>query len=242
MMVMTDILRLIQQRRSTRVRYDPNRPVAKEDLRQIIEAARWAPTAHNMQNFDIIVVDDKKVLGKIGNIKSQVSEAFIRENYQQLSFSEEELLQKKVGILGTVFPRDWRDPARLDKAVRESKPTALKRRINGSPVLLIVVYDARKRAPASEGDVLGFISLGCVMENMWLMAQSLGISVHVLSVFAADAVEKEVKQILSIPQYMKVAFAFRMGHPVSKPVKRLRVRRDLEMFTHHNRFGNKGSG
>ncbi|MGA2767805.1 MAG: nitroreductase family protein [Candidatus Bathyarchaeia archaeon] len=239
---MTDILKLIQQRQSTRVAYDPNRPLAKEDLRQIIEAARWAPTAHNMQNFEILVVDDKEVLEKIGNIKSQVSEAFIRENYQQLSFSEEELLQKKVGILGTVFPPDWRDPARLDKAVRESRPTALKQRINGSPVLLIVVYDARKRAPASEGDVLGFISLGCVMENMWLMAQSLGFSVHVLSAFAGDAVEKEVKQILSIPEYMKVAFAFRMGHPVSKPAKCLRMRRDVEMFTYHNRFENKGFG
>ena len=136
----------------------------------------------------------------------------------------------------------FRSPPRLDRAVRETRPRPLKQRINGSPVLLIVVYDARKRAPASEGDVLGFISLGCVMENMWLMAQSMGISVHVLSVFAADAVEKEVKQILSIPEYMKVAFAFRMGHPVSKPTKHLRVRRDLETFTHHNRFGNKDLG
>jgi hypothetical protein len=40
---MTDILKIIQQRQSTRVRYDPNRPVAKEDLEQIIEAGRWAP-------------------------------------------------------------------------------------------------------------------------------------------------------------------------------------------------------
>jgi nitroreductase len=239
---MTDILKLIQQRQSTRVPYDPNRPVAKEEVRQIIEAARWAPTAHNMQNFEILVVDGKEVLKKIGNIKSQASEAFIRENYQQLSFSEKELLQKKVGILGTVFPPDWRDPAKLDKAVRESRPTPLKQRINGSPVLLIVIYDARKRAPASEGDVLGFISLGCVMENMWLMAQSLGLSVHVLSAFSGNAVEKQVKQILKIPEYMKVAFAFRIGYPVSKPAKRLRVRRDVEMFTYHNRFGNKGLG
>jgi nitroreductase len=242
MTVMTDILKLIQQRQSTRVTYDPNRPVAKEDLRQIIEAARWAPTAHNMQNFEILVVDDKEVLERIGKIKSQVSEAFIRENYQQLSLSEEELLQKKVGILGTMFPPDWRDPAKLDKAVRESRPTPLKQRINGSPLLLIVVYDTRKRAPASEGDVLGFISLGCVMENMWLMAKSLGFSVHVLSVFSANAVQKEVRQILSIPEYMKVAFAFRMGYPVSKPAKRLRVRRDVETFTYHNRFGDKGLG
>jgi hypothetical protein len=32
------------------------------------------------------------------------------------------------------------------------------------------VYDNRKRAPASEGDALGLISLGCVLENMRLTA------------------------------------------------------------------------
>ena len=235
-MVMADILKIIQQRRSSRVPFNPNRSVSKENLRQILEAARWAPTAHNMQNFEILVVDDKEVLEKIGKIKSHVSEAFIRENYQQLSFSEKELLQKKVGILGTNFPPDWRDPAKLDKAVRESAPSPLKRRIRGSPLLLIVIYDSRKRAPASEGDVLGFISLGCVMENMWLVAQSLGISVHILSVFSGDAVEKEVKRILNVPEYMKIAFAIRLGYPVSGQAEQLRVRRDVEMFVHYNRF------
>jgi nitroreductase len=242
MMLMADIMKIIQQRQSMRIPFDPNRQVPKESVRQILEAARWAPTAHNMQNFEILIVDDKKVLEKIGNIKSRVSEAFIRENYQQLSFSEEELLRKKVGILGTSFPPDWRDPAKLEKAIRERASRPLKERIRGSPMLLIVTYDSRKRAPASEGDVLGFISLGSVMENMWLMAQSLGISVHILSVFSGDAVEREVKRILHVPDYMKVAFAVRLGYPVSKPAKHLRVRRDIEMFAHHNRFGNNDLG
>jgi len=236
MMFLTDILEIIQQRRSMRVPFSPNRQVPKESLSQILEAARWAPTAHNMQNFEILVIDDKTVLEQIGKIKSRVSEAFIRENYRQLSFSEEELLQKKVGILGTNFPPDWRDPTKLDKAVRESVPRPLKERIRGSPLLIIVVYNSKKRAPASEGDVLGFISLGCVMENMWLMAQSLGISFHILSVFSEETVEQNVKQILNIPEYMKVAFAVRLGYPASKPAGHLRVRRDTEMFIHHNKF------
>jgi nitroreductase len=242
MIVITDILEIIRQRQSMRVPFDPNLQVPEESVRQILEAARWAPTAHNMQNFEILLIDDKKVLNKIGNIKSRVSEAFIRENYQQLSFSEEELLQKKVGILGSDFPPDWRDPAKLEKAVSESVPRPLKERISGSPMLLIVIYDSRKRAPASEGDVLGLISLGCVMENIWLIAQSLGISVHILSVFSGEAVEREVKRVLHVPTYMKVAFAARLGYPVSKPAKRLRVRRDIEMFVHRNRFGNNRVG
>jgi nitroreductase len=235
-----DFLEVIHERHSSRGQFDRKRPLAKQDMKQILEAARWAPTAHNMQNFEIVVVDSKEVLDKLGNIEYRTSEEFIRENYQQLSASMEELLKKKVGILGEGFPPSWRKPgADFAKVARESGPSLLKYRIQDSPVLLIVIYDARKRAPASEGDVLGFMSLGCVMENMWLMAQSLGIGFHILSVFGNDEVEKEAKRILDIPGYMKIAFACRLGYPVSARAKYLRVRRDWDIFTHHNRFGNK---
>ena len=46
---MSDTLKLIQERYSSRVPFDRERLVAKEDLRQILEAARWTPSAHNMQ-------------------------------------------------------------------------------------------------------------------------------------------------------------------------------------------------
>jgi nitroreductase len=236
----SEVLKLIQQRRSVRIPFDPNRQVSKEDLRKILEAGRWSPTAHNMQNFEIVVVDDKKVLERIGNIKSRISVEFLRENYAQLSFSEEELLKKKVGILGTMFPPEWRDPAKMEEIARQSRPMPIGQRTGSSPVLLIMIYDSRKRAPASEGDVLGFMSLGCVMENMWLMAQSLGISFQILSVFSVYPVAEEVKQILGVPEFMHIAFTIRVGYPISTPAKYLRVRRDVEEFTHHNRYQNTG--
>ena len=231
---MHEVLDILQKRMSTRIPFDSERPVAKEDLRQILEAGRWAPTAHNMQNFEIIVVDDKKILDIIGKIRSIVSEAFIQENYHQLSFSEEELQKKKVGILGTMFPPAWTTPG-----YKPDKDTDLARPIQTSPIMLIAVYDPERRAPASEGDFLGIVSLGCMMENMWLMANSLGIHFHVVSAISSDPVEKEVKRILNIPDRLKIPFAFRMGYPVSTPAKYLRVRRDVEDFTHHNRYGNK---
>lgn len=237
---MSEILKIIQERQSSRVPFDREHPPAKQDLLQILEAARWAPTAHNMQNFEIIAVDDKDRLDKLGNIKFRISEDFLRENYQQLSFSEEELIQKKVGILGTMFPPSWRTPGDWSKVAHESEPYTLDQTIMGSPTLLIVTYDARKRAPASEGDVLGFISIGCVMENMWLVAQALGIEFQIISVFRGDSVEQEVKKILKIPEYMRIAYAVRLGYPVSKPPKLLRVRRDVSELAHYNRFGNMG--
>jgi nitroreductase len=237
---MSEIMKIIQERHSSRVPFDRKHPIAKQDMLQILKAARWAPTAHNMQNFEIIVVDDNNQLEKLGNIKSRISEDFLRENYQQLSLSEEELLQKKVGILGTMFPKSWRTPDDWGKVARESEPSSLDQTVKGSLMLLIVTYDARKRAPASEGDVLGFISLGCIMENMWLMAQELEIGFQIMSVFGGNTVEKDVKKILEIPEYMRIAYAVRLGYPISKPSKFLRVRRDINRFIHYNRFENKG--
>ena len=119
MPLMDEIQRIIQERQSARVPFDPKRKISKENLEQILDAARWSPTAHNMQNFDVIVVDDAEVLGIIGAVKSRVSEVFLRENYEQLSFSKEELLKKKTGILGAMFPSAWVDPSKMAQAARE---------------------------------------------------------------------------------------------------------------------------
>jgi nitroreductase len=40
------------------------------------------------------------------------------------------------------------------------------------------------------------------MENMWLMAQSLGIGMQIMSVFSGTSVEEEVKRMLAIHNYM----------------------------------------
>jgi nitroreductase len=203
----------------------------------ILEAARWSPTAHNVQNFEIVVIDDPKLLEEIGEIQSPVSATFIRENYDQLSFSEEELERKRTGILGSQFPPAWTAPD-LDpeKIAAESGPSFLKSTIKDSPTVLVALYDSTKRAPASEGDVLGFLSLGCVMENMWLMAEELGIGYQVMSAFSSDANESQLKQTLEIPEHMRIAFAVRLGYPAGEPRPYLRVRREIESFTHRNGY------
>jgi hypothetical protein len=78
------------------------------------------------------------------------------------------------------------------------------------------------------------------MENRWLMANSLGISFNIISSLSSDTVEKEVKNILNIPENLKIAFSCRLGYTISASVKYLRVRRDIKDFTNHNKFGSKG--
>jgi len=235
-----NILDLIRERKSVRSVFDPHRPVTKEDLGKILEAGRWAPTAHNMQNYELVVVDDKKLLEAIGNIRYPITDTFMKENYENLSFSEEEWREKKVGLLGTVFPPALRTPGmKLDEATYNKLILWWGKAIAENSHLVVVLYDTRRRAPDSEGDFLGIISLGCVLENMWLMANALGSDFQVVSILSADPADKEVKRILQIPDRLKVAFAFRLGHAIPHLAKHMTVRRDVEDFTHHNRFGNK---
>jgi nitroreductase len=238
-----DLLHVIRERHSSRVPFELDQPIPLSVLNQILEAARWAPTAHNMQNFEIIVVDDKNVLEKIGKIPSGLSSVFIRENYLQMSFTKEEFLRKKKGVLADMFPPSWRAPeARYGKVDSAEGRSHLWDTIQGGPVLLIALYDSTHHAPASDHDLLGFISLGCVMENMWLTAQSLGLGFQIVSALSSnmvgDKIEDEARQILGFPDAMKIAFTCRIGYPSAERLDYLRVRRDIRDFTSHNSYRN----
>jgi nitroreductase len=242
------VLGLIQERCSARIPFDPDQSIPKEDLQQILEAARWAPTAHNIQNFELIVIDDRDVLASIGNIRmGGGSTTFIRENLPWLSMSEEELKQRKVGLLGTMFPPSWlkagageenEEVEANDEEMQEEREG--RNRFQGSLIestatLVIMLYDPSKRAPASEGDFLGIMSLGCILENLWLQANALGVSVHIVSSLAAGPAAEEIQSLLSIPDNWQVVITIRLGY-TSTPFSYLRVRRDVEDFVHFNKY------
>ncbi|MDR3714234.1 MAG: nitroreductase family protein [Puia sp.] len=237
---MNELLTLIKERHSTRGLFDPSRRIAREDLDKIMEAARWAPTAHNMQNFEVILVDDRNTIGAIAAIKTPVSLAFVRENYEQLSFSAAELSRKKTGILGSSFPVAWLKPGVRKKDLRgEDGNEFLRDELLSAPVLGIVLYEPARRAPASKGDFLGIISLGCMMENMWMMAQSLGIGFHIVSSLSNGSPGKGIRRMLAIPKKYVIAYSFRLGYLAGAPQDYLRVRRDLRDFVHNNKYGKK---
>lgn len=234
-----DVLKTIRERCSCRELFDPARPVPEEDVAKILEAAQWAPTAHNMQNFELIVVDDRHSLEKIGQVRSAISSDFLHENYLQMSFSEEELMQKGTGVLASMFPPSWRRPYPISSSHDAMKQSFLGFAIRQAPLLLIATYDSTKRAPASAGDALGMMSLGCVMENIWPTVASLGLAMQILSVFSTDEVEAQLQEVLGMPARTKIAFACRIGYPLSETERYLRVRRELKSFVHHNRYGKR---
>jgi nitroreductase len=203
----------------------------------ILEGAQWAPTPTNMQNFDVVVVNAKEQLDAIGKVPADMSEQFLRETYAQLSFSDMDLREKKTGMLANSFPSAWTNPEAWDpESDYRSQLTFLGRAIGETPLLMLVVYDATKRAPGSEGDPVGLISLGCVLENMWLVCESLELGLHVLTVVSDGPVEQTLKELLHIPACMKIAFACSIGYAADPSASYTRVRRDLNDFVHYNNF------
>ena len=231
---------LLHNRHSTRGPFNPDRPVTTQQVKLILEAARWAPTPDNMQNFAIVVVDDKESLEAIAKIPAEMSETYLRETYEHVSFSEAELTHKKKGTLANIYPRAWTDPEAWNpESDARSQLTQLGKAVLQPQVLLVVLYDSSIHSPDSKGDAIGLMGLGCVMENMWLMSESEGLGMHVLTVFQNGAVEKQVQHALHIPPLMKIAFACSLGYPAEPADPYLRVRRELEDFVHHNQFGHK---
>jgi nitroreductase len=102
-------------------------------------------------------------------------------------------------------------------------------------MLIIALFDPTMIALAPESGRLEMISLGCVLENMWLTAHVHHLDVQVLSALGADGTEAEVKRTLAIPEPWRIAFALRVGHALSVPALR-HDRRDPAAIVGRNRF------
>ena len=240
---MSNFLDLAKSRQSQRGLFDPNHSVPHGHIHKIMEAASWAPTAHNMQNYEIVLVNDRDIIDEVAEVRIPPSITFVRENYQQLSFSKEELIRKKTGILGDQFPPLWRRPGVTQEELDQHEENDLMAiQLKSTPLLGVVLYDPARRAPASEGDFLGIISLGCVMENMWLMASELGVAMHIVSSLSNGAYASKLKELLFIPEYLKIAWCFRLGYETKGSVvghNYTRVRREVADFVYQNKYGNQ---
>jgi nitroreductase len=232
-----DLFDIMWQRHTCRTAYNPAMAIREEDLSRILDAARWAPTAHNFQNFEIVVIDDQQRLSAISAIRMPPAESFMRESYSPLSMSDAESLHKRTGLLASMLPESWHELEAVEDEAGSRPHTIVGGTILPCPALLILVYDIRLGTATPEAASETLMSLGCVMQNMWLMTESLGISMQVLSGLGAPAAEARVRRILHIPQYLKIAFAARLGYPIDDSGSYLRVRRKIQDFTHQNRYG-----
>ncbi|NKB35760.1 MAG: hypothetical protein GKR93_01135 [Gammaproteobacteria bacterium] len=136
-------LALVKERRTSRGYLD--KPVSREAIISILEAARWAPSAANTQPWEFIVISDPE-------IKIRIQQAFLNEarehedqRYRKVSEQQATLLLKPVLIAVC------------------GRPASRERYVN-----------TKELADRSQ-DELYLLSMGAMIQNMLLAATASGL-------------------------------------------------------------------
>lgn len=126
-----DVFKAIKTRRSVRAYAD--KPVTDADLHTILEAAMLAPSAANEQPWEFVVIRDKNILDKIGEINQYASYAkkapvsilvCLNENKEKIkgmgiidvSMCAQNLMLAARGLgIGSVFTGIYPEKDRMDK-------------------------------------------------------------------------------------------------------------------------------
>ncbi|MCX5852754.1 MAG: nitroreductase family protein [Deltaproteobacteria bacterium] len=155
---LTEVERVIYRRRSIRIFQD--KPVPRELVERIIEAAQWAPSAGNCQPWKFVVIVDKKKIEELDRKCAKVLYG-IAGLYQGSSWWRS-ILVPLVSYL-MVNKMDQRPIAAIEKVKRSDGIICF-----GAPVVIHVLMDVR-----GIGDPILDTALAC--QNLVLAAHSLGL-------------------------------------------------------------------
>src|SRR3972149_6376137 len=168
---MGHIIDAIKERRS--IRKSSSRPVSTEVLREILEAARWAPSAHNAEPWRFIVLIDTP-------LKQELSEA-----------------------MANAWTADMTEDGTASETRENTSKASVERFTQAPVLIVacVTMKDMIKHAEESrrrcERD-LAVQSLGAAIQNMLLVAHSknLGACWFCAPIFCKET----VRQVLKIPE------------------------------------------
>jgi len=116
--------------------------LTEEDLRQLVDAAGWAPSGHNSQPWEFLVVDDENTIASIARVASDNFDAFLANssdlrrfvsNFSRwLRWSERELAEVGDGIFFESMPRKiWEELTELasDEEIRKRLSSLARHRV-----------------------------------------------------------------------------------------------------------------
>jgi nitroreductase len=224
-----DLFEAIRRRHTTNGPF-LDRPIDPQHKRQILEMAVRAPSHFNSQPWRFIVVEDQARRAELGEIAGESMRALMEQGrfWQQyrrfFRFSREEAAGSRDGIYFDNMPKVLRPFAKYLFTERGSSmmntfqvPRVLandaRRLVASSPLLLGIALSQELYVP---GDLTGLyttISLGAVVQTVWLTATSLGIGVQFVSTpQEIPAQWARVSALLGVPQGFELIALFRLGY------------------------------
>jgi len=166
--VLEEVIRCIKGRRSIR-KFDQTRDVEEEKIQTCLEAARWAPSASNMQPWHFLIVRDKVTREKLAELH----------------------------------------PYGKFMAV--------------SPVVFVPLGDPNRHQKYFHSDT------AVAIQNFLLTAYAQGLGTCWAGVIDAPF-EKEMKNLLGIPEDLRIICTVAVGYPAESPTKDRRPFEELVSF------------
>ena len=199
---------IYSQRQFTRYRPDP---VPREAIDKIIEAATKAPNGGNKQPWEFIVITDRDLITKVGQI--------YRDAW--------------LGALGATPPPNESPVYRSARYLAHHMPEV--------PAMILACVDhTRGSTPYTPGEpiVRGRYasSIWLAVQNLFLAARALGLGTRLTTAHLRR--EAEIKALLGIPEHVETVALIPLGYPQGNfgPTSRLPARE----VTSCNRYGNRG--
>ena len=188
-MTYPDTLRQMQSRRS--IREFTDRPLTREDIEKLIEAARWAPSNHNRQGWTFIVFEDREEL-----------HALAKEIRSALASRVE----------GTKIPTQQAEDM-LHHATFFADAPAVILVMHKKPVAMVKSLLANNSDGAlASGEA---ISAAMATQNLLLAADALGLGACVLT---APLLASDVwAQLTDLPQGFLPTCVVAVGYPATAP-------------------------
>ncbi len=216
-----NVVDAVKQRFSVRAYLD--KPVDKETVYKILDIARFAPSGHNTQPWEVIVL--------MGETKDRVSRKLIdavnsgRERRYDFNYGSKDapdfIKARRKACNVKVFQHKGIDP-KVDK--EKLKEHILENfRFFGAPVDLLIMRDRRLGEEA-------FVDLGIFAQTIMLTALEFGLATcpQTSVVAYADVLHEE----LNIPQEKMIVMSIVLGYPdMEAHINKLRMDREpVEKF------------
>jgi nitroreductase len=244
-----------KRRRTIRADFLP-KEVLREDIERILDAARWAPSGHNIQPWEFIVITDRDVKNEIANSTLEVLEEILKSRTKLektfLSYSKwfrldrGEVEDKGDGIyvkstspfVERVMTPRIKETLRDHTVFREAGRDYCDR-IRAASLIVVTIYDRKKEPPNVSSGLISMVGIGAALQNIRLAATALEIGCQDLArPIDTEAGRRRIKKLLKIPDDYSLVSIMRMGY-VDKQATHAYVtnfRRPLTKLVHYNKF------
>ena len=194
------VLELLRTRRSTRVFQD--RLVEKQQIERIIDAARFAPTAHNLQTTGYIIVQNQKIFAEMVRATTDLISGLVTKARNPLM---KPMISMSIGKQSDYLFKSIPEMERVVVAVKSGRDCIL----HNAPALIL--FHADDRLPFADTNAQ------LAIQNAALMACSLGLgSFYTGFLLIACQRDKSIKHLINLPEDHKIYGGLAIGYPKFK--------------------------